>query len=149
MESLHYLLMKTHTILNREILAGAAELGLSSGQPKVLEFLREYGESNQKTIACHCEIEQATVGSILLRMEQSGLISRRQRAGNRRSLYVSLTPEGQKAAEKMENVFRKADARAESGLSEQETRQLKRLLERVCAAVAGSEPSEKEGNRNE
>ena len=68
METLHYLLMKAHVNLNRWILNEAAELGLSPGQPKVLEYLMEWGESNQKTIADYCEIEQATVGSILTRM---------------------------------------------------------------------------------
>ncbi len=51
MEQLHYLLMKTHTCLNRWILEKAAALGLSPGQPKVLECLMQNGESNQKAIA--------------------------------------------------------------------------------------------------
>ena len=84
MESLHYLLMKTHTILNRQILNCAGKAGLTAGQPKVLEFLSQHGESDQKTIASYCEIEPATVGSILLRMERSGLIVRQQHEGNRR-----------------------------------------------------------------
>ena len=94
MESLHYLLMKTHTILNRQILNCAGKVGLTAGQPKVLEFLSQHGESDQKTIASYCEIEPATVGSILLRMERSGLVVRQQHEGNRRSLFVSLTEQG-------------------------------------------------------
>ncbi len=39
MESLHYLLMKAHTCMNRRIRARAADLGLTSGQPKILEYL--------------------------------------------------------------------------------------------------------------
>ena len=34
MESLHYLLMKTHTNLNRWILNEAAAMGLSPGSPR-------------------------------------------------------------------------------------------------------------------
>lgn len=146
MESLHYLLMKAHTNLNRQILAGAAKLGLSSGQPKILEFLLNFGESNQKKIAGYCEIEQTTVGSILLRMEQSGLIARRQKDGNRRSLYVSLTEKGREAAEAMRNVFQEADARAEQDFTEQELFQLKQSLEKICAAVCGRETGQKEGD---
>lgn len=55
--------------------------GYHPGQPKVLECLMEQGESNQKAIADYCEIEQATVGSILTRMERDGLIVRNQRGG--------------------------------------------------------------------
>ena len=55
MESLHYLLMKAHTRMHRSIMSRAAGLGLTPGQPKVLEYLLRYGESDQKTIASCCE----------------------------------------------------------------------------------------------
>ena len=45
MEQLHYLLMKANAALSRRILAGAAGLGLTPGQPKVLEFLSTAGEA--------------------------------------------------------------------------------------------------------
>ena len=137
MESLHYLLMKAHANLNRWILNEAAELGLSPGQPKVLEYLMEQGESNQKAIADYCEIEQVTVGSILTRMERDGLIVRSQREGNGRSRYVSLTPKGREMGERMEAVFCRADALAAARLSEEERTLLPGLLEKVyCAAVS-------------
>ena len=144
MESLHYLLMKAHVNLNRWILNEAAELGLSPGQPKVLEYLMEWGESNQKTIADYCEIEQATVGSILTRMERDGLIVRTQREGNRRSLYVSLTPKGRKMVERMAEVFRQADALAAAGLSEEERALLPVLLEKVYCSVSGEKGEKKQ-----
>ncbi|WP_205133164.1 MarR family winged helix-turn-helix transcriptional regulator [Anaerotignum lactatifermentans] len=139
MESLHYLLMKAHTLMNRQIVGGAAALGLSSGQPKVLEYLLMYGESNQKTIADYCEIEQATVGSILLRMEENGLILREKKAGNRRSLYVTLTEKGRKAAEEMELVFRESEEHVGGGLSEEERLQLRQLLDRLCESAGQRE----------
>ena len=139
MESLHYLLMKTHINLNRWILNEAAALGLSPGQPKVLEYLMEYGESNQKAIADYCEIEQATVGSILTRMERDGLIARTQREGNRRSLYVSLTPRGREMGEKVAELFRRADARASAGLSGEEQLAIKELLKKVYCGIVEKE----------
>lgn len=136
MESLHYLLMKTHVHINRLILTQAAAIGLSPGQPKILECLLFHGECNQKAIAENCEIEQATVGSILSRMERDGLICRSQRDGNRRSLYVSLTPQGRNLAQKMEQIFQQADTQAAAQLSSQELTQLTTLLETVCASLA-------------
>lgn len=131
MESLHYLLMKSHTLLNRKILSRAMRLGYSPGQPKVLEYLSKYEGSDQKTIAAYCEIEQATVGSILLRMENTGLIERRQAPGNRRSLYVYLTDKGRQAARDIAEVFAQADKTAEASLSPDEVMQLKMLLEKI------------------
>ena len=136
MEPLHYLLMKTHTNLNRWILSEAAALGLSPGQPKILECLMRQGESNQKAVAAFCEIEQATVGSILLRMERDGLVRRTQRDGNRRSLYVSLTPEGEKLGAQMSAIFRRVDAQAAAELTPEEQEQLRVLLEKVYTSVS-------------
>ena len=135
MDTLHYLLMRAHTNLNRWILNEAAALGLSPGQPKVLEFLLEHEESNQKAIADYCEIEQATVGSILSRMERDGLVYRIQRAENRRALYVSMTPRGRELAERMPEVLCRADARAAARLSGDEAALLCELLKKVCSAV--------------
>lgn len=129
MDALHYLLMKTQTNLNRWILTQASHLGLSPGQPKILECLTHLGECNQKAIADYCEIEPATVGSILVRMERDGLITRRQRNGNRRSLYVSLTPKGIQMGEAMEDIFRRADQLACAGLDPEQQRQLAQLLD--------------------
>lgn len=135
MESLHYLLMKAHSRMQRQIGARAAELGLTPGQPKILDYLSRYGENNQKTISEYCEIEPATVGSILSRMEASGLVVRAQREGNRRSLYVALTPEGRAAAERMAEVFRAVEAEVGSPLTPEETLRLRELLEKLCGNV--------------
>lgn len=137
MSSLHYLLMKAHTLLKRRIVAEAQALGLSSGQPKVLEFLLLYGENNQKAIAEHCEIEPATVGSILLRMEQGGLITRACRDGDRRSLCVALTQKGRAAAEALEEVFRAQEDLAAAALTAEEREQLRVLLDKFCRSALG------------
>lgn len=135
MEQLHYLLMKANAALSRRILAGAAGLGLTPGQPKVLECLRVLEEADQKTIAAHCEIEQATVGSILYRMEQSGLVVRRQREGDRRALWVSLTGQGRALSREMAQIFAQSDRAAAADLTEEELHQLKGLLAKVAAAA--------------
>lgn len=135
MESLHYLLMKTHTMVQRDISAQAQKLGLSPGQPKVLDYLRNYEGSDQKTIAAYCEIEQATVGRILIRMEDAGLIDRRQKPGNRRSWYIYLTEKGRAAAEDLQAIFEQADRRAARALSTQEQAQLKGLLQTICESM--------------
>ena len=141
MEGLHYLLMKTQAQLNRSIMAKAGGLGLSPGQPKVLECLNAYGECNQKTIALYCEIEQATVGSILLRMERDGLVRRVQKEGNRRALYVSLTEKGMQTAQQMQQIFQWADDRAAAALTAEERDCLLRLLQKVYDCVESERKS--------
>lgn len=137
MESLHYLLMKSYSVLNRKILAGVGALGLTPGQPKVLDYLSRFGERDQKTIAAYCEIEPATVGSILARMEAAGMIVRRRRPGDRRALLVSLTERGRVAAAEVDGVFARAEAEAARGMTADEVEGLKAALERFCRSAAG------------
>ena len=144
MESLHYLLMKSHAMLSRRILAQAGKLGLTSGQPKVLDFLWKYQEADQKTIAAYCEIEPATVGSILLRMENNGLIVRRQKDGNRRSLYVSLTPAGRETAAKLMDIFDSEESSAAAGLTPEEQTALNQLLGKLCDTMQTPNQGKKE-----
>lgn len=132
MESLHYLLMKSHAMVHRRITSRTTAIGLTSGQPKVLDFLLRFQEADQKTIAAYCEIEPATVGSILSRMETSGLVVRRQKDGNRRSLYVSLTEKGTEAAGKLTEIFRSVEDEATARLSEDQRNTLKELLSQMC-----------------
>ena len=128
MYSLHQLLMKTYLQMKRQVSAQATPLGLSPGQPKVLEFLAQQGEHEQKDIADYCEIEPATVGSLLLRMETAGLVTRRNRPHNRRSLYVSLTPKGEELAGILQGIFQEAEGQITANLTEEEEKDLVRLL---------------------
>ncbi|MDE6665046.1 MAG: MarR family transcriptional regulator [Ruminococcus sp.] len=139
MESLHYLLMKSHSVMQRKIYSEAQKIGLTSGQPKILDYLHEHEGSDQKTIASYCEIEPATLGSILLRMEQKGLIERRQENGNRRSLFVYLTENGKEVCEKMHDIFSQKDKQAADGLNSSEINELKKILTKICENLDGKE----------
>lgn len=145
MESLHYLLMKSNSVFAKNIMFNANKIGLTSGQPKILYCLSKFKEADQKTIANYCEIEQATVGSILLGMENSGLIVRKQHEGNRRSLYVSLTDKGLEAADKMKVIFNEVESRALNQLSDDEIILLKKLLLKIYESLSNN----KNGVENE
>lgn len=144
MDSLHYLLMKCNAMFSRKILSAVSKIGLTSGQPKVLDFLWQVQEADQKTIAAHCEIEQATVGSILLRMENAGLVIRRNKEGNRRSLYVSLTEKGREAAESLQEIFQNVEKEAVRDLTEQERQMLDHILSKMCCTMQEERERENE-----
>lgn len=137
MENLHYLLMKANSMFARKVMYEANKIGLTSGQPKVLYFLSKFKEADQKTIANYLEIEPATVGSILLGMEKSGLIERKQHEGNRRSLYVSLTEKGIEVSNNMEKIFEDTENIATDRLSEKDKEKLKKLLIEMCNSLKG------------
>lgn len=143
-DSLHELLMRAQTLMHRRVTAGASELGLTPGQPKVLEFLARHGEADQATIAAGCLIERATMGALLDRMEKQGLISRGRHEGNKRSVFVTLTPAGARAAADMQPAFARAERPVVDALTAAELQELKRLLAATCTALETTDPVGKE-----
>lgn len=97
MESFHHLLMKTYAAMHRKVTSETAKLELTSGQPKILEYLLGNEGADQKTIAESCEVEPATAGSVLARMEKRGLIERRRNTDDRRAFSIYLSRHGKAA----------------------------------------------------
>ena len=116
MESLHYLLMKTNAIFNRRILAQAGRLGLTAGQPKVLEYLHEHDGCTQKQLGEGCALDKSTVTSLLARMEQQGLVCKQTADEDRRVSLVCLTDTGREQAARVRQGCAEVDALAWGGI---------------------------------
>jgi len=112
--------MANQALIHKKLLAGLRDTGLSLGQPKVLEYLKEHNGSSQKDIARGCHIEAGSLTSVLGRMEEKGMIERKMLNGNRRSLYVFLTEKGGQLQEIVENEFAFLEEKAFDGISEEE-----------------------------
>ncbi len=119
-KTLHNLLLSTYSIFSKKVFSNLSSSGLTSGQPKVLDYLKYHDGCVQKDIATACEIEPSTVTNLLSRMEESGLIERRMLNGNRRSLYVFLTEKGRGSLEKVSEVFEDLEKIAFDGFSREE-----------------------------
>lgn len=119
-QSFHNLLFVSQSLFNKRLYTALQGTGLSSGQPKVLEYLSRNDGSVQKDIAAGCQIEPATVTSLLPRMEAAGLIERRSENSNRRSLYVYLTDKGRDRAAQIEDAFKALEREAFEGIPETE-----------------------------
>lgn len=104
-ESFHYQLMAIQSLVQKKILEQLNGTDLTIGQPKVLEYLGHHDGMSQKDIARACHIEPGSLTSVLNRMEDKKLIERRMLHGNRRSLYVFLTPYGHEMWKRVEQAF--------------------------------------------
>lgn len=135
----HQQLMKAYAMMHKRVMNEAQKLGLTAGQPKILEYLLTQEGAEQYRIAKHCEIEPATVGSILNRMEASGLVERRRLGTNRRSLYVYLTEKGRKAALEVEGIFAKAESEALEGIGAEEREKMSGILTEVYKNLSKTE----------
>ena len=118
--SLHYLTMANHLLIQKRILEKVKESGLTLGQPKVLDYLKNHDGASQKEIAAGCFIEAGSLTSILNRMEEKGLIERRMLNGNRRTFHIYLTKEGWKSQKLVEESFLEIEKQALKGITEEE-----------------------------
>lgn len=130
-KSIHYLLMADHFIFQKTLFANVKSDGLTMGQPKVLDYLKDHDGMMQKEIASACHIEPASLTSVLNGMEKKGLISREMRGGNRRSLYVCLTDKGRRQAGRIRDEFKKIEGTAMEGFSPEEEEKLRGYLLRI------------------
>lgn len=130
-KSLHYLLMSNHLLFQKALLAETKDTGLTSGQPKILDYLRDHDGAVQKDIASACHIEPASLTSVLAGMEGKGLITRKPLNGNRRSLYVFLTDAGKELSTWVDTEFEKIEKKALAGFTLKEEEQLNALLSKI------------------
>lgn len=71
-ETLHYLLMADHLMVQKALIASVKDTGLTPGQPKILDYLLHHDGAIQKDIAIFCHIEPASLTVILNGMESKG-----------------------------------------------------------------------------
>ena len=99
------LLMASHLRLQKQLLDRLKGTGLTLGQPKVLDYLRDHNGASQKAIAQACHMEPGSLSVILTRMEGQGLLRRQAAEGDRRTLHVFLTPQGTLRMEQVTQAF--------------------------------------------
>ena len=145
-DSLHYLIMANQMLVQRGLLERLKETGLTIGQPKVLDYLKEHDGSNQKEIARACFLEAGSLTSILNRMEEKGLVERRMLNGNRRSFHVFLTENGKKNQELVEEMFAEIEKDALDGISSEEFETFLEVYRKIYGNLLQAErKTEKEG----
>lgn len=109
-------------IKKKKLMEQLKDTGLTLGQPKVLDYLKEHDGASQKEIAAGCLIEAGSLTSILNRMEEKDLIERKMLNGNRRTFHIFMTESG-KNQKLVEEAFKKIEKTALNGISEEEQKQ--------------------------
>lgn len=129
--SLHYLTMANQMLIQKRLLEQLKDTGLTLGQPKVLDFLKDHDGASQKEIAAGCLIEAGSLTSILNRMEEKGLIERKMLNGNRRTFHIFMTEKGKENQKKVEQAFQKIEETAKEGISREELGQFMEIYHRI------------------
>ena len=135
-DSFHYLSMINHMTVQKKLMEQLADTGLTLGQPKVLDYLKDHDGVSQKEIAAGCLIEAGSLTSILNRMEEKDLIERKMLDGNRRTFHIFMTESGKKNQKLVEEAFKKIEKTALSGISEEEQKLFMEIFYRIYRNIA-------------
>jgi MarR family transcriptional regulator, transcriptional regulator for hemolysin len=132
------------TVFDRRV----RRLGLTRAQWLVLTRLHRRPGASQSELAEMMEVEKASAGRMIDRLESKGWVVRRAQEGDRRVNRIYLTPEAEKVHRRMWRMAEATVDDALAGLSEPEAAQLAALLGRVkesliAATDAASSPRAK------
>ena len=135
-DSFHYLSMANHMMVQKKLMEQLKDTGLTLGQPKVLDYLKDHDGASQKEIAAGCLIEAGSLTSILNRMEEKGLIERKMLNGNRRTFHIFMTEYGKKNQKLVEETFEKIEETALNNVSEEEQKVFMEIFLRIYRNLA-------------
>ena len=110
-----------------------SEVGVTGPQLLVLQAVSQHDTApSLGEIAKRVSLSQATVTSIMGRLEAKGLVSRAKSASDRRRVEVSLTGEGVAALERAPSPLQESFVEEFEGLKEWEQHLLLSSLERIA-----------------
>ena len=101
------------------------------GQYRCLTALNEAGTINQKRLAEILAVRSASVGEILLKLEQKGWILRQPSPQDKRTTLISLTEEGKKQAQRIRRERAAFHSGMVSTLTESEKESFSLLLRKI------------------
>lgn len=122
--------------VQKKLMEQLKDTGLTLGQPKVLDYLKDHDGVSQKEIAAGCLIEAGSLTSILNRMEEKDLIERKMLDGNRRTFHIFMTESGKKNQKLVEEAFKKIEKTALNGISEEEQKLFMEIFYRIYRNIA-------------
>ncbi|WP_321396140.1 MarR family transcriptional regulator [Emcibacter sp.] len=113
--------------------------GLTAPQLVVMQTLRKEGKLSPSNIARNVALSQATITSILDRLEKAGLVRRTRSEEDRRIVDVCLTEEGRKRLEEAPELLQSGFLRQYRKLESWERQMLVSSLQRVAAMMDAEE----------
>ena len=118
--SLHILLYRAFHAQRNYLRPGLQELGLGTGQPKLLAYLAARGPCRQRQLADYFDVDPANVSRMVSCLEKGGFLTRcRDGAGRGRDL-VQITEQGRLASEGWQRPCREEEAIMLQGFTAEE-----------------------------
>ena len=130
-ESIGFLIRDAMMLLHKLLRTHISRHDVSTAQWFLLRVLWEEEGLSQRELSERVNTTEPTTQSALLRMERQGIVRRAKNPNDRRANRIYLTPKGRKLELKMIPYAIDVVNVASKGMSEDEIRTLKRLINHV------------------
>lgn len=127
----HMLLYRTSHAQKNYLRPYLKEIGLGTGQPKLLTYLATKSPCRQKELADYFEVDRAAISRMLHSMEKNGFITHETDRNNRRADSVRITKKGREANQAWHMHCQEVETKMLSGFTDKERRQFADYLFRA------------------
>jgi len=129
------LLLDALDLLNRSyrdaLQSRLSPYGCNPGYIRVLKALDSEAGMSQKALLARLDMDQSTLSRTLSRMERDDLVRAERSEQDRRTTVIHLSDKGRRMINVAENALNDLDAVARTGLSVNDVRYFRRVLERI------------------
>ena len=141
MTRFHHYILRLYSLHKKVSFSRFSDLGLSQGQPKVIEILLYNDGCTQKVLAELCGIQPASMSCLLKKMECDGLVRREPEtlSSGVHIMHVYLTDEGRRLAERILVCADEVEDVCFSGFTEDEKAAFILSLDRILCNLKKSE----------
>ena len=117
----------------------AAQAGLTPSQLLVMQILAERGEISAGEVSNLTQLKHATITSLVDKLVARGLMARRRCEQDRRRVWLTLMPEGEKAITSAPDLLQETFQARFEGLPDWHQSMLVSSLERIAALLDAEE----------
>ena len=135
-DDIGFLLSDAARLLRRSFDERARAMGVTRPQWRVLALLKRFDGSTQVTVADMLDVEPITLGRMVDRLQDAGLVERRADPADRRSWRLHLTPDGEQKIEALRPTALALFDDALAGLDAAQRLELEAMLNIIRANLA-------------
>lgn len=144
-ENLGFLIGDTARLMRRAFDEQVRDKGITRSQWRVLGLLHRFGGSTQVALAEMMDVEPITLGRMIDRLQDAGLVERRADPNDRRAWRIHLTQVGEARLEDLKPFATELFANAVSGLNETQRAELETMLEIIRLNLTRKAPESTNG----
>ncbi len=134
-EYLFYLLTQVANRRSKDFAPALEALGISLSEWRALSVINRLDNCLMSELAEFTTVDRTTLTRTVDRLVAANLVERGTAASDRRQVVITLSPHGRDVFERAVEILKTYNARVLGGLSEEDLRTLRALLQRILMNI--------------